>query len=108
MRCTSREHVQRIVNRLAARGCVVVVANPAHKRSALLQVTDRGRSLLAKGLSGEKQFLDSLLSHTIPSELESASRFLASVRRNIAENSTVGTVSASPESSFEHPGVEAS
>src|SRR6266404_3443610 len=39
---TSRQNIQIIVNRLARENCVELAHNPAHKRSELVRLTDRG------------------------------------------------------------------
>ena len=44
--CTSRQNIQMIVNRLVREGCVESAPNPAHKRSGLLRLTDRGLTSL--------------------------------------------------------------
>lgn len=41
----SRQHVQKSVDELLARGLVRAVPNPAHKRSALIELTGPGRRL---------------------------------------------------------------
>ncbi|WP_026932537.1 MarR family winged helix-turn-helix transcriptional regulator [Glycomyces tenuis] len=42
----SRQFVQRMVNEAGAGGLVETVPNPAHKRSALVRLTDEGRSVI--------------------------------------------------------------
>jgi len=46
MRPVSRQHIQIIVNQLLERELVELVANPAHKRSSLVQLTATGSDLL--------------------------------------------------------------
>jgi DNA-binding MarR family transcriptional regulator len=41
---TSRQNIQTIVNRLQREGCVELSPNPAHKRSELVRLTERGRA----------------------------------------------------------------
>ena len=41
-RVVSRQHVQKIINRLVEEGFVELTANPAHKRSLLASLTPRG------------------------------------------------------------------
>src|SRR5258708_7465901 len=45
-RSTSRQNIQIIVNRLTRAGCVELRANPSHKRSPLVCLTDRGKAVL--------------------------------------------------------------
>ncbi len=40
---TSRQNVQVLVNSLASEGLVELVSNPAHKKSALVRLTDKGQ-----------------------------------------------------------------
>lgn len=42
-RAVSRQHVQILVNQLAAAGHIEYVANPAHKRSPFVRLTPRGK-----------------------------------------------------------------
>ena len=42
-RAVSRQHVQMLVNRLADEGYVEFIENPAHKRSAFVRLTARGK-----------------------------------------------------------------
>lgn len=43
-----RQSVQRIADELEAEGIVRFAANPHHRRAKLVQLTDRGESLLAE------------------------------------------------------------
>ena len=45
-RAVTRQHIQPLVNHLAKDGYVEFVENPAHKRSALVQLTTRGKELV--------------------------------------------------------------
>ncbi|MEM7436410.1 MAG: MarR family transcriptional regulator [Myxococcota bacterium] len=51
-RRVSRQHVQQIVDSLAARGLVERLPNPAHRRSPLVAASSRGRAL-AEGLQAD-------------------------------------------------------
>ena len=42
-RTVSRQSIQTLVNRLEPHGCVALAANPAHKKSGLVHLTDIGR-----------------------------------------------------------------
>src|SRR4051794_30966765 len=46
-RPVSRQHIQSVVNDLAAAGFVRAVPNPAHRRSALIELTAEGRRVYA-------------------------------------------------------------
>mgnify|MGYP001820100898 FL=1 len=56
----TRQHVQATANRLLDRRLVCAVENPRHKRSSLLQLSDRGRHLFARIRRREQQLLDDL------------------------------------------------
>src|SRR5262249_2067702 len=47
-RPVSRQFIQSVVNDLAAAGLAETVANPLHKRSALVRLTERGRAAFAE------------------------------------------------------------
>lgn len=56
----TRQHVQATVNRLLDRDLLRTVENPRHKRSPLVQLSDRGRQLFARIRRREQQLLDQL------------------------------------------------
>lgn len=56
-RQTSRQNIQVIVNGLARDGWVVVAPNPAHKRSPLISLTDKGQVLLTNSQGGNDKEL---------------------------------------------------
>jgi DNA-binding MarR family transcriptional regulator len=85
-RCTSRQNVQTIVNRLKAKGCVELVTNPAHRRSALVQGTDRGRSLVQASSVTKRDLTGFLSSKMTSSELDSAVLLLRRLRGLLAEH----------------------
>lgn len=62
IRTLSRQNIQTLVNRLESHGHVALAANPAHKRSRLICLTDAGRSLLASVRRREMSSLERLLS----------------------------------------------
>lgn len=45
-RGTSRQHIQQQVDALLERGLVERLDNPAHKRSSIIELTDKGRALI--------------------------------------------------------------
>ena len=67
-RSTSRQNIQILVDRLASQGRIELVPNPEHKRSALVRLTDKGRTWLAAGDQGQRQTLLELRS--LLSEIE--------------------------------------
>jgi len=56
----SRQHVQVTVNPLIKKGLVTTLENPRHKRSPLLQLSKRGRSVFASILERDRQAIDAL------------------------------------------------
>ena len=91
-RGTSRQNIQVIVNRLKADGCVGLRPNPAHKRSELIFVTERGASLLERAGDPEAQCVDLLLPQVSDPELSSACQLLRRLREALLE----GTHEAQP------------
>ena len=77
----SRQNIQVLVNRLEAGGWVEFVANPAHKRSDLIRLTDQGERLLATATKREASFLAGLLNHTTEAEVLSAGKLLTRLRQ---------------------------
>ncbi|CAL9355015.1 MarR family transcriptional regulator [Streptomyces sp. DH-12] len=53
----SRQFVQRMVNDAAARGLVESIPNPAHRRSSLIRLTERGASAIGEVLDREHALL---------------------------------------------------
>ena len=83
-RALSRQSIQVLVNRLESQGYVEVTPNPAHKRSGLVQLTDRGRRLLVTVTEREATSLESLLPHLSRSSLAPATRLLRQLRELLA------------------------
>ena len=68
-RSTSRQNIQILVDRLVANGRLKFVSNPSHKRSALVELTGYGRSVLDASVSIQKERLAQLGSTFSPSEI---------------------------------------
>lgn len=81
-RCTSRQNIQVLVNRLVREGCVELAGNPAHKRSSLFLLTERGRDVLAASTVQEDGLL-TLAAYFSIQELQSASRLLQQLRQRL-------------------------
>lgn len=64
LRPVSRQFVQRIVDTLRAKGWVELLANPAHKRSHLVQLTEKGRVQLTAMYGLEAKALRRALDRT--------------------------------------------
>lgn len=75
-RPVSRQHIQTIVNALAARNLVRATPNPAHKRSPLIELTKSGRDLFPKMRKAESDVLQGLLSDFTADDLQTVQRVL--------------------------------
>lgn len=80
-RPVSRQHIQAHVTPLAARGLVEFRANPAHRRSHLVTLTERGRALTEKMDRKEKRLLSFLPLRVAREEIENAASVLRAVRK---------------------------
>jgi DNA-binding MarR family transcriptional regulator len=78
-RSTSRQNIQILVDRLAAQGRIELVTNPAHKRSGLVRLTEKGKRWLSAGEQGQKQTLSDIGSQLSEIEINAT----ASVLRKI-------------------------
>ncbi len=79
-RATSRQNIQVLVNRLESQGYVTMTPNPAHKRSLLVEIAERGRQSLATVMGHEAASLEALLPHVPQSRLVPAARLLRRLR----------------------------
>jgi DNA-binding MarR family transcriptional regulator len=80
----SRQNIQVLVNRLESQEYVAVTPNPAHKRSGLVELTERGRGLLATVLEREALSLEALLPHLYRSRVVPAAKLLRKLRELLA------------------------
>ena len=95
-RSSSRQNIQVLINRLESDGWVEFVENPAHKRSDLVRLTERGRALLTAANEREATFLAGLLKHTSEAEVLSAGELLMRLRQ-LLEGRTPAPVARSPK-----------
>jgi DNA-binding MarR family transcriptional regulator len=79
-RGSSRQHVQTLVDSLAADGLVALVDNPAHRRSRLVRITERGRGRLRIMQRREAAALAALATGIDPWRLREATQVLAGLR----------------------------
>ena len=56
----SRQHLQALINRLVADGMAELLANPDHRRSYLVQLTDRGRNAIEAMWQREEELVAAL------------------------------------------------
>lgn len=77
----SRQAVQRIVNDLVAAGALVLLDNPAHKRAALVALTDQGRTLIAQAEARRVPWTEELAAQTAGHDLRAAQAALSALRK---------------------------
>ncbi len=82
-RSVSRQHVQSHVNELASQGYVVLVDNPAHKRSRLVELTEEGKRLILETLGSEAQVLAQLDVEASIEDIAAAVKVLRRVRTSL-------------------------
>ena len=84
----SRQHVQVTVNPLIERGILVIVENPRHKRSPLIGLTRKGRTLFSKILERDKRAIRSLFEEVSSRDSHTTRRTLQALLTKIKEGET--------------------
>jgi DNA-binding MarR family transcriptional regulator len=79
-RCTSRQNIQVLVDRLEADGRIRLERNPAHKRSALVCLTEKGRAWLSNRGDVERSLFEQIGLQTSEVEIRQAIAVLSKVR----------------------------
>jgi len=82
---TSRQNIQTVVNRLEKQGCVESTPNPAHKRSGLLRLTDRGVAASDVVSRNANEYQEKVLAHLSQSDLTRATELLRIIRNTLCE-----------------------
>lgn len=72
----SRQHVQKIVDALINQECAVFVANPEHRRSPFVELTDTGRKIFAEIRKREAKLLGRLSEAMDPRSVKAATTTL--------------------------------
>ena len=90
-RSTSRQNIQILVDRMAGHGRVELVPNPAHKRSALVQITARGRLSLTEGEQGQSEILTHIGSRLSLVEIKAVVSVLRKIHE-LLENGRPGQI----------------
>lgn len=75
----SRQFVQRMVNEAAARGLVESFANPAHKKSSLIRLTELGCSAIDAVLTREADNLRRVGEHVTEDDIDACLRVLSAL-----------------------------
>ncbi|GGL04178.1 MarR family transcriptional regulator [Sphaerisporangium melleum] len=73
----SRQFVQRVTNEAAARRLVEFAANPAHRKSSLVHLTDEGRSALTAVIDRERAVLRQVAGDLTDAEVTACLRVLS-------------------------------
>jgi DNA-binding MarR family transcriptional regulator len=81
-RPVSRQHIQMLVNPLVERRCIVLIDNPAHRRSKLVRLTPRGRRLVDRMRKRESRIFGALGSDMSEKQLRSAATVVRSLRES--------------------------
>lgn len=79
-RCVSRQHIQALVNALLDAGLIELEANPAHKRSSLVQLTAKGQAVVEAINSRETEVADLLRFDLSGEQMRSATQTLKRLR----------------------------
>jgi DNA-binding MarR family transcriptional regulator len=79
-RPVSRQHIQTLVNQLAAEGHLELVENPAHRRSHLVRLTPQGKGLVDSMSRREEKVLTRLKFDIPDKDLRAAAAVLRAVR----------------------------
>lgn len=77
----SRQFVQRMINEAADRGMVEFAPNPAHKRSSLIRLTDRGRAAITAVIDRERVLLSQAAEGLTDEEIDTCLRVLSQLLR---------------------------
>ena len=91
-RPVARQHIQVLVNELAERGLVVARANPAHKRSLLIELTPAGKRRFEAIRAAERALLKRIELPFSARELETLAERLETLSRALAAAATDGDV----------------
>jgi DNA-binding MarR family transcriptional regulator len=91
-RCTSRQNIQILVDRLEAVGRVELASNPAHKRSALVHLTEKGKQLLEKLGLNQKQVLAQIASNLSEVEVSSTVEVLRRIQDLLSNENQSGNM----------------
>ena len=104
VRGTSRQNMQILVNRLQREALVTLVSNPAHRRSALVELTEQGKRALASVTALQRDFAHSMSPQCSQSEVRSAVALLRRLRESIVklQNAPSVTAAARPQRKRAH------
>lgn len=107
-RPVARQHIQSLVDKLIADGLVELDENPAHKRSSLVRLSGRGKTLVDVMNRREADFLARLPIEVARGHLEVATTTLRAMREVLEHPNVQRLIEppvASSEATAELPGV---
>jgi DNA-binding MarR family transcriptional regulator len=87
----TRQHIQMLADALVAAGLAAVKDNPAHRRSSLIALTEKGRRTFAKMAAREAPLIEELGWEFDAPELERATAVLSRLVRLIDERTKAET-----------------
>lgn len=79
-------NLTRLVDQLERKALVLRIANPADRRSLLLQVTDKGRAAAHALAPIEAAFVETILKDITPEEIEVFKIFMSKINKNTEEH----------------------
>lgn len=80
----SRQHVQVTVNTLRDKGLLESRPNPRHKRSVLMELSEKGGELFAEILAKDKETVEQLFSTVPPVDRKTTRRTLETLLRELS------------------------
>jgi DNA-binding MarR family transcriptional regulator len=80
---TSRQNVQTLVNRMTKTGLLSLARNPDHRKSSLVQMTDKGHRLLTAARKLENRLLRGIVPQSSKREVLGAIDLLRSLREQL-------------------------
>jgi DNA-binding MarR family transcriptional regulator len=80
VRLVSRQHVQVLVNALIDDGLLELVKNPSHKRSSIVQLSKRGKQMVAAMHKTEEEWLEQLTLDVSKKDIQRTAETLRMVR----------------------------
>jgi DNA-binding MarR family transcriptional regulator len=84
MRPVSRQFVQRVMDELVAGGWVEAIPNPQHKRSPLMQLTQKGRAAVGTMLETEQPYVAALTEGIDGEDIAATIRVLSAICHKIS------------------------
>jgi len=81
----SRQHVQVTVNNLSGAGILVTKANPRHKRSPLISLTDKGKRMFRTIRTRETKVINRLFSNVLEKDRRITQKTLETLLAELSE-----------------------